>query len=465
MDLDFDALFRPERVAVVGVSLDSPFHPANIIYNKNYYGYSCDAFAVNPKGGTVERQPVFRSVGEVPGRVDMAVIAVKAKFVPDVTRECAEARVRSLVIISGGFAEMGPEGEALQDEVLEICESAGMTLIGPNCFGVYSPPFVDTFFLPPERTVFPKQGNIAVASQSGAFMVDQIMTNFHEAGIGISVAVSMGNKAMVDEVALLEHFAARDDTRAACFYVEGMGRRAREFFDVAKKVTCDKPVVVYQGGKSRTGQVAAKSHTAALAGNLEVMSAALRQSGVVEAKTELEVTSFSKIFSFYHHRPLLTGNITVLSSSGGHAVVASDLAGEADLHIPLFGEERREELRSRIEPGLLDIATLENPIDLTGSASDQDFERVLDYLLARDDIEAAMVLILPYTPMVTSFVGTRLGSVVKKYDKPVVAYIPNLAKFAMVLEGFELNGIPVVHSIEEATQMLKALRLLATCRE
>lgn len=458
--MDLAGVFNPERVAVIGVSLSNQFHPANIIFNKNRYGSTSAVFAVNPRGGTLDRNPVYRSVGEIPGGVDTAVLAVKAAVVPAVAAECAAVGVSSLIVISGGFSEMGGSGRALQAGLLRVCEDAGMTLIGPNCFGVYSEPAIDTFFLPPERTVLPKKGDIAVASQSGAFLVDQILTNFHEAGIGISVAVSMGNKAMVDEVDLLEHFAAREDTHAMCFYIEGIGRRSREFMKVAGEVSRTKPIVVYQGGKSVHGQSAAKSHTAALAGNLQIVSGALRQSGVVEAATEDEVTSFSKIFSFYRHKPLSLGSIAIVSTSGGHGVVAADLCEAAELKLPVFGPERREEMLERIDPSLHDIASLANPIDLTGSVTDLDFERTLDYLLAQPDVEATLVLALPYTPMITSFIGTRLGQVVKNYGKPVVAYVPDLAKFGMVLEGFELNGIPVVHSIEEGVQMLKALRLL-----
>ncbi len=458
--MDLSVVFESKNVAVIGVSTSNPFHPANIIYNKNYYSTECCVFAVNPKGGELERRQVYRSVAEVPAKLDMAVVAVKAHYVPAVARECAAAGVKSLVVISGGFAEMGEAGHALQDELVGICSEAGMALIGPNCFGVYSPPYVDTFFLPPERTVLPRKGDIAVASQSGAFLVDQVMTNFYEAGIGISVAVSMGNKAMVDEEVLLENFAARSDTRCICFYIEGMDQGVRRFIEAAREVTPRIPIVAYLGGKSERGQAAAKSHTAALAANHEMMAGALKQSGILEATTEAEVTSFCKILSFYHHRPLRSCDIAVISSSGGHGVLASDLAEGAGLRLPQFSEHVQEDLRMLAEPSVRDIASFANPIDLTGSATDQDFERTLDYLLGHDHIEAALVLTLPYTPMMTSFVGTRLGQVVKKHDKPVVAYVPDLAKYGMVLEGFELNGIPVVHSIEEGVQMLKALRLL-----
>ncbi len=452
--------FNPESLAVIGVSTTNPFHPANIIFNKNYYSNTCEAYAVNPKGGELEKRKVYRSVGEIPAKIDMAVVAVRAPLVPDVARECAEAGARALVVISGGFAEMGEEGRLLQDELVGVCAESSMPLIGPNCFGVYSPPVVDTFFLPPERTVVPKKGDIAVASQSGAFLVDQVMTSFHEVGIGISVAVSMGNKAMVDEDVLLKHFAEREDTGCMCFYIEGLDEGVRRFIESARDITDRIPIVAYIGGKSERGKAAARSHTAALAGDHDIVAGALKQSGILEAETEAEVTSFCKILSFYHHRPLRQCNIAVLSSSGGHGVVATDLATNAELNVPEFSAERQEELRELLEPAVRDISSLANPVDLTGSASDLDFERSLEYLLSQDDIEAALVLTLPYTPMMTSFVGTRLGQVVKRYDKPVVAYVPNLAKYGMVLEGFELNGIPVVHSLEEGVQMLKALRLL-----
>jgi len=460
---DLTSVFAPRTVAVIGVSTTNPFHPANIIYNKNYYGYDCDVFAVNPKGGEVDKRPVYRSLGEVPQKVDMAVVAVRAAAVPGVARECAEAGVGTMVVISGGFAEVGEEGRALQDQVVEICEAASITLIGPNCFGVYAPPVVDTFFLPPERTVLPKKGATAVASQSGAFLVDQIMTRFYEVGIGLSVAVSMGNKAMVTEEDLLLYFAAREDTRTLCFYIEGLDEGARRFIEAARGVTPDKPIVVYMGGKSERGQAAAKSHTAALAADHELLEGALRQSGILEATSESEVSSFCKMLAFYR-RPLSLCNVAILSSSGGHGVVASDLADAAGINVPQLSSGQQAELLGVLDEDIRDIASAANPVDLTGSASDLDFERALDYLLKQDEIEAAMVLTLPYTPMMTSFVGTRLGQVAKRYDKPVVAYVPNLAKYQMVLEGFELNGIPVVHALSEAIEMIKALRLVGdTC--
>ncbi len=453
----FDKLLRPKRVAVIGVSLTNPFHPANIIFNKSFYGSGSMAYPVNPRGGELEKQPVFRSVKELPEQADLAVIAVKAPLVPGVIRECGEVGIQAAIIISGGFAEVGGEGIALQEELVKECRRYNICMIGPNCIGVYHPPYIDSFFLPPERTVIPKRGAISVISQSGAFLVDQILTRFYEEDLGVRTAVSIGNRAVLDEVDMLEHFAQDTGTRAICLYLEGAGTRPRELYELCSEVSSRKPIIAFVGGKSVEGQRAALSHTAALAANSRLISSALAQCGVIEAADELELASLAKIFDFYHHRPLLEGNIAVVSSSGGHGVVAADLCEGTGLNLVPFTEGEQGTLRELCTDSISSIASLKNPLDLTGSASDLDFERTLDYVLSLPKVEGAIVLALPYTPMITSFIGTRLGHVVRRHDKPVAAYIPSLAKYEMVLEGFELNGIPVVHTIQESVQMMQAL--------
>ncbi len=456
-DAHFEKLLRPKKVAVIGVSLTNPFHPANIIFNKSFYGSGSVAYPVNPHGGELEKRPVYRSVNELPEQADLAIIAVKAPLVPGIIRECGAAGIKAAIIISGGFAEVGGEGIALQEELVKECRRHDICMIGPNCIGVYHPPYIDSFFLPPERTVIPKKGAISVISQSGAFLVDQILTRFYEEDLGIRTAVSIGNRAMLDEVDMLAHFAQDTGTRAICIYLEGAGTRPREFYELCSEVSSRKPIIAFVGGKSLKGQRAALSHTAALAGNSRVISSALAQCGVIEATDELELASLAKIFDFYHHRPLLEGNIAVVSSSGGHGVVAADLCEGTGLNLVPFSDKEQRALKKLCTDSIRNISSFQNPLDLTGSASDLDFERTLDYVLSLPRVEGAIVLALPYTPMITSFIGTRLGHVVRRHDKPVAAYIPSLAKYGMVLEGFELNGIPVVHTIQESVQMMQAL--------
>lgn len=203
--MDLKKLFAPQRIAIVGVSFGNDRHPANVVYNKNRLRYPIEVFPVNPKGGVLQRRQIYQRVADIPEPVDLAVIAVRAAYAPAVLEECISAGVGAAVVISGGFAESGRKD--LQDQMASMAIAADLPLIGPNCLGIFAPGHFDTFFLPVERMVQPGEGNVALVSQSGGILVDQ-MINFAGEGIGLSLAFSIGNKAVINEVALLDHLAA-----------------------------------------------------------------------------------------------------------------------------------------------------------------------------------------------------------------------------------------------------------------
>ncbi|RLB37703.1 MAG: CoA-binding protein, partial [Deltaproteobacteria bacterium] len=181
--MDFKALFKPKNMAVIGVSLQNDLHPANVIFRKNHLRYPVNVFAVNPKGGTLQGEKVYKSILEVPEKLDLVVIAARAEQVPTILAECIEAGVGGAAIISGGFAEVGKED--LQDTIATMAKESDFPFIGPNCLGIYVPLVLDTFFLPTERMVRPDPGNVAVVSQSGGILVDN-MVKFKEEGVGLS---------------------------------------------------------------------------------------------------------------------------------------------------------------------------------------------------------------------------------------------------------------------------------------
>ena len=152
------SLFKPSTMAVIGVSTSLDSHPANIIYNKNHLRYPVKTFPVNPRGGSLNRAPLYKSVEDIDEHVDMAVIAVRAEYVPKVMEQCIKKGVKGAVIISGGFAEAG--NLSLQNRLVDIAKQASFPFVGPNCLGIYTPDYVDTFFLPGERMISPKKGNI-----------------------------------------------------------------------------------------------------------------------------------------------------------------------------------------------------------------------------------------------------------------------------------------------------------------
>lgn len=455
--MDFKALFAPQTVAVIGVSLSNNLHPGNVIYHKNNLRYPTKVFGVNPKGGSLQGQKVFKRVAEIPERVDLAVIAARARYCPEILRECVEAGVGGAVVISGGFAESGEHD--LQNQLISIAKTADFPFVGPNCLGIYSPSKVDTFFLPSERMIRPETGNVAIVSQSGGFLVDQ-MVKFAMEGVGLSLAVSIGNKAMIREMNLLRYLADDPQTQVISFYIEGFGENEGRQF-VLEAGRCAKPVVVLKSGKTPDGSRAVSSHTASMAGDYETFTAIMAQFGVVEAKNEMEMVSFCESLSCYPRA--IEGRLGIITGSGGHGALAVDACSQHGLAVPVLTADTQERLQKRLSPSIQRIASLNNPIDLTGSAMDDDFVTSTLQLATSPEIDCILVLLLPYQPGMTSDLGARLSHIYRQYRKPLVAYVPHVEKFRMLIEGFELNRIPVSPSIEGAVLMTVAMQRCQPC--
>ena len=455
--MNFRKLFKPKTMAIVGVSLDNDRHPANVVFNKNQLRYPVKVFAVNPRGGILQGEKVFAHISEIPEKVDLAVIAVRAEHVPDIVAGCIEAQVGGAAVISGGFAESGRKD--LQDRLASIAKEAGFPLIGPNCLGIYSPSKVDTFFLPSERMVQPDLGYVALVSQSGGILVDQ-MVKFAGEGVGLSLAVSIGNKALIRELDLLRYLINEPNTKVIAFYVEGFEKNeGREFVLAASE--CPKPVIVLKSGKSAGGSRAVSSHTASLAGDYEVFSEVLSQYGIVEAKSESELISFCESLSCYQIS--IDGKIGVITGSGGHGALSVDICSSYGLSVPTLSEQLQIEIREKLCSSIQTIASIANPIDLTGSAVDDDFVAAANGLSRTPEIDCIIVLLLPYLPGITSDLGARLSQVSRRAEKPLVAYVPHVEKYRMLIEGFEFNRVPVSPSIEGAVHMAEAMRRCKPC--
>ena len=450
--MNLKSLFHPKTLAVVGVSLSNEKHPANVIYNKNNLRLQAEVFPVNDRGGIYQGEKVYASVLDVPKKVDLAVIATRAEGVPKILNDCIHAGVGGAVLISGGFAEIGNRN--LQDEIVSIAKEADFPFIGPNCLGIYSPPYVDTFFIPSERIVRPENGKVTLVSQSGGILVDHIVKLAGE-GVGLSQAVSIGNKALIGEIELLDYFSDDPDTSVIAFYIEGFGEREGRKF-VLKAGQCKKPIVVLKAGKTSGGSRAVSSHTASMAGDYEVFSSALAQYGVIEARDEFELIPFCEALCCYQGS--ITGRIGIITGSGGHGALAVDACLSHGLSVPILKDEDQTEIKKGFSPRIQTIVSLNNPIDLTGSAVDDDFVAAASVLSRKEVVDCLLILLLPYVPGITSDLGARLSQIYRQTGKPMIAYIPHVEKFLMFVEGFQLNQIPVAHSIEEAVHMAKALK-------
>ena len=455
--MELKYLFKPSTMAVIGVSTSQDNHPANVIYNKNHLRYPVKTFPVNPRGGILNRETLYQSIENIEEDIDMAVIAVRAEYVPKVVEQCIQKRVGGAVIISGGFAEAGNLN--LQQRVVDIAKEASFPFVGPNCLGVYAPDYVDTFFLPGERIIHPQKGNVGFVSQSGGVLVDQ-MVKFAGQGIGVSLAVSIGNKACIRETDMLDWFDQDLGTKVITFYIEGFEKgEGRKFIQKAEQ--CSKPVVVLKAGKSRKGIEAVSSHTASLAGDYRVFSDIMKQYCVAEADTEYELTSFCEALSCYPRG--VNANIGIISLSGGHGVIAADACELHGISIPRIEQETMDTIKEKLSPEIRNIVSLVNPLDLTGSSVDSDIVTSAKYLARDKNIDCILALLIPYSPGVSADIGAKLSQVARNENKPMIAYVPKEDKYKIIIEGFELNNIPVASSVEGAVLMAKALKRCRPC--
>ncbi|HIP74760.1 MAG TPA: acetyl CoA synthetase, partial [Thermococcus paralvinellae] len=358
--MSIEALFKPKSVAVIGASGKPGKIGYAIMKNLIDYGYEGKIYAVNVKGGEIEidgkRFRVYKSILDVPDEVDMAVIVVPAKFVPQVVEECGKKGVKVLPIISSGFGELGPEGKKVEERLVEIAHKYGMRILGPNIFGVvYTPAKLNATFGPTD--VMP--GNLALISQSGALGIALMGWTILEK-VGLSAVVSVGNKSDIDDADLLEFFKDDENTKAILIYMEGV-KDGRKFMKAAKEVSMKKPIIVIKAGRSERGAKAAASHTGSLAGADSIYTAAFKQSGVLRALTIGEAFDWARTLSNLPEPP--GENVVIITNGGGIGVMATDAAEEEGLKL----YDNLEELKvfaNHMPP----FGSYKNPVDLTGMA-------------------------------------------------------------------------------------------------
>ena len=313
-------VLRPESLAVIGVSTRDGSVGAAVLHNLQAAGYRGRLFVVHPREPAVGGLPAHRSVAELPEPVELAVIALPAESVVEVARECGAAGVRALVVLSAGFAEIGPLGRDRQAELLAVCRASGMRLIGPNCLGVLNTAVgLNASFAP----VAPPAGTVAFASQSGAFGIAAIAEAARR-GLGLSAFVSTGNKADLSGNDLLRYFEDDEGTDVIGLYLESFGN-PRRFGQIARRVAARKPVIAVKSGRSAAGSRAAVSHTGALlAASDSTVDALFRHAGVIRTGTVGELFDVAALLA---GQPLPAGDrVGILTNAGGPGIACADAA-------------------------------------------------------------------------------------------------------------------------------------------
>ena len=397
------AFMKPRSVALVGASRDPSSISFRILHNLVLDRFNGPVYPVNPRASVVASMPAFESVSAIPGPVDLAIVAVPSSGVLEVARECGEKGVRALLVISAGFAEVGSEGQRLQEELLQLTRNYGMRLLGPNCLGlINTAPAVrlNASFAPS----FPPHGPVAMASQSGALGL-AVLDYAAELGMGLSSFVSLGNKADVSGNDLIQYWEDDPDTRVILLYLESFGN-PRRFARLARRVGRSKPIVVVKAGRSSAGSRAASSHTAALAASESATQALFEQTGLIRAET---LESMFDTASLLASQPLPQGpRVAVVTNAGGPGILAVDALEASGLQAP----EAAAGLRSRLAEVLPPAASTGNPIDMIASARATHYREVLTAVLDDPGFDAVLVLFTPIGLEDTNKVATAVREAV-----------------------------------------------------
>jgi acetyl coenzyme A synthetase (ADP forming)-like protein len=375
--------FQPRSVAVIGASRDSASIGHRLFEGLIQNGFEGSVFPVNPKATTIGSVHGYPSLREVPEPVDLAVIVVPREAVLKVVDECADCGVRSLIIISAGFAEVGVEGRQLQEKLMGKVRRYGLRLIGPNCLGLLNTdPHVrlNASFAP----FFPPQGNIAMSSESGALGL-ALLAAADRLNLGISSFVSVGNRADISSNDLLEYWESDAATEVILLYLESFGN-PRRFARIARRVSRRKPIVAVKAGRTQAGQRAAGSHTAALAARDVAVDALFHQTGVVRAETLEELLDLA---AFLGSQPIPQGRrVAIVTNAGGPAILCADACQAGGLLIT----EMSAQMKVRLASILPRAASLTNPVDMIASATPEQYRQVIETILASDEVDALIAI-------------------------------------------------------------------------
>lgn len=439
--------FSAKTVAVVGVSSTDEDGPGRTIFRNLISGFSGTVLPVNPKAGEIEGKRCYPSVSAIAEKVDLAILAVPAGAVLPVLEDCAKNGVKHVVIISGGFSEVG--NSALEASLLALARKNSMRIIGPNCLGIYDAHRgMNAFFLPNYRIKAPKAGNVAFVSQSGAVAGGGLDWAASE-NIGISKIVSYGNKLDIDEVEMLEFLENDPQTKVIMLYMEGL-RNGKKFIEVARRISKKKPIVAFKVGNSEKGAKAVMSHTGSLAGDSRVYSGALRQAGIVQAESLEELFDFAKAFSLQQAGGK---RVQIITSGGGFGVMATDALEKGGLILAEMSPERRASIAAEFPSHCV----VKNPIDLTGDADPKRYIRAIDASIEDENVDAIMIIFLFQLPKLSTEIIGMVASADRRTDKPIVAVAIGSEFTCIHKASLEASGTPVYDTPERAARVLKAL--------
>jgi acetyltransferase len=451
---DISFFFNPTSIAVIGASATKGKLGNTVLNNIINSGYKGKIFPINPGTNEVCDLPCYKSVLDVPENIDIAIFVIPGKFVNPVAEECGKKRVKGLIVISDGFKEIGGEGVEREKHLIQIGKKYDMRILGPNCLGFIGLNYNGSF-----ATETPKEGGIAMISQSGAMltgMMDYSMTQ----AFGFSYNISLGNKADLGAVDFIEFLAEDENTSVILCYLESI-TDGQKFLEILPKATRKKPIVILKSGVSEAGARAASSHTGALAGADIAYDLAFEKCGVIRAKTIEDLFDYGEVFLY---QPVPTYNsFTIITNAGGPGIVATDAFERENLKFASFSESILHALRAELPLH----ASIFNPIDIIGDATPDRYDFTIKTVFGLNgktesneiSTQGVLIIVTPQAPTEPTEVAKLIHKISSNHlkEKPIVCSFIGGKNISEGREYLKQNHIPCYHFPDRAAHSLKTL--------
>ncbi|AGI48119.1 Acyl-CoA synthetase (NDP forming) [Thermoplasmatales archaeon BRNA1] len=376
------AYLNPKALAVIGASADETKLGGMLVKNMIDAGFKGKLYPINPKGGEIMGYKAYANVKEIGEPVDVAVVAVKRDFVIQAIKDCGEAGIKYVSILTAGFKEDSPEGKKLEEELVATAKACGVRIMGPNCFGNMNIRAGVNYTF---SHIVPKAGNISIMSQSGA-VGSSILDWFCTSGMGVANFVTFGNKSDLDEADFIRYFSEDPDTKVIGMYIEGISNGER-FIKAIEEMPIKKPIVVFKSGKTEAGSKAASSHTGSIAGSDAVNNVVFKKLNIHRAFDLDEM--FDALMAFSACEPMKKDAIGIITNAGGLGVMSADAAFSAQyVYAAKLADSTIAEFREKMPK----VAGLTNPIDIRGDASPEDFETAVRTIIKDPSVGGLVIM-------------------------------------------------------------------------
>ncbi len=444
--MNFDFLFNPKSVAVVGVSSDPTKLGSVVFTNMISAGYSGKLFPVNPKYTDIFKHKCYAKVSDIPEDVDVVCIVVPPKFVNDVLEDAGKKKVQGAVIITAGFGETGEEGKKLEEQILDTAAKYNIRILGPNCLGSMDTKNKVNLSFAATNAI---EGNIAFLSQSGAFCTAMLDMSL-DSNLGFSHLVSIGNKSDLNENDFVTEWLADDNVSVIGAYLEDV-HSGHDLAKIYNESKTKKPLVIFKPGESEESQLAIASHTGSLAGSIEVFETAMQQSGITVAK---DIDSMFNYLQGFAWSKLPKGKrVGLLTNAGGPGIIATDFIIKNNFELNVLSDDIQKQLKENLPEN----SNIHNPVDVIGDADSERYKSALEIMVQDENLDAIIVIL---TPQLVTEVEETAKIVINNFkvsDKPIIPVFLGGRYVSYALKRFYDNKVPAYKDISSAIETLAAL--------